>query len=224
MTKPDPSLRRFQKRMAAYCTVPCLLTKRRLMNAAHAVAARARSFGAETVLISMEGISGNVPNHRRLSSPYPQAQVALRCLETAFAGHYPTFLFSTREKAHWIRSVHAHRVRVKGLRMRLEAFERLEKFESMNWESLTAEIMAGSSSPMVVRAMEDDLAESGLPGVHFLDLVGIDPARRADWEAVGVSNPGLRADDLPFAQAFWIALLPGPLRRRLLKRRIRSRL
>lgn len=218
MTRAMPLVRALRQRIHEYYQWPNALTAFASRATAQAVKRRIESLGADTVIFSMEGVSGMVPDEKDRASVYPNSNFGLTCLYEALAEHEPTILFSTREKSAWIKSVYGHRVRVRGLGMDYETFSSRAKYVSMDWDSLIATTTKGIDAPVVVRAMEDDLHEGGMPGWHFLELAGLGDEARKDWESVGRRQRGLNESEIEFAQKAWVRALPGAIRRRVVKR------
>jgi hypothetical protein len=174
--------------------------------------------GADTVLISMESLCGKMPDGRGGAALYPSARPVLEALARAFADHPPTLLFSTREPAAWVRSVHGHRVKTRGLAADFERFAASPAMRDVDWGREIAAATAGLGLPVVVSRLEDTAGQRLGPCSDFLALADPDPHAFDAWVSPGPRNVALTRQAIEFARRPWLRLLPAFARRRLVRR------
>lgn len=170
-----------------------------------------------TILLSLEGLCGKVPDHRNANEIYPHANDILKLVESVFSMDSLTFLFSTRDVPSWITSAHAHRVRTRGLIVPKEKFAALGKYQRLDWQTLCNQTMSGIRAQYHIVPMEADIGSYFGPGSRFLELICPDGSLTKTWRPTVRSNVGLDERSVELARRKWMHFIPAKLRRMIIE-------
>lgn len=156
------------------------------------------------IVISMESLSGLMPGHRVLGgadardyarTAIPMGKAIIQEIRAIFGAQTEIiFLYTTREKSDWLRSVHGHLLRSIRFTDDLKTFR--DRFESMPDLNAQADQMALALPDVRVEraALEDyTLARTG-PARAVLDLMGVPKAVRKSLAPTPRANIGQPGD------------------------------
>ena len=138
---------------------------------------------APNIVLSRENFTGAMPGHRDwLGRPiigFPSAKPLLRDLKKELfrrfgPGTQVEFLFTTRDRDAWLRSVHGHLLRSIRLEDDLEGFS--QRFRSLG----TLEEEARRLGADHIARMEDHADHPAGPAASVLDLMGVPIGAQAD--------------------------------------------
>ena len=211
--------------LRAHHQLPCKVTRAQLRSRLAGLRAWIAAQGCEVAVISYENLLGPLPDQRAHTGVYRSGNAHLKLIAEAFRDDDPEFFFSTRDTDSWIRSLHGHRLRSRGMRMSHKDFAALPKFRNLDWNRLVAELTEGLSARHSSGPLEQDLAMRLGPGSAFIAQIDPEGDWSGKWSPVAKLNTGLGERAMAFAAQPWTRWLPGYVRGRmitLLDNRIRE--
>ncbi len=178
---------------------------------------------AKVIVLSRETFVGVMPGHRDwrgrtlqdFSAAIPLCQDVIRCLTQRFGKDTEIeFLFTTRERESWIRSVYGHLLRSIHLKETFEAFRaQFPKLIELNAE---AQRIGTHLAPCKINVvpMETLVSSRFGPAKAILDLASVDEATRATLPDAKRANAGQsQAEEAAFLQMNQGARTKDDLRR-----------
>jgi len=153
---------------------------------------------APAILLSRETLSGGMPGHRKIAgrlmmsygdAAKPLAVVLVSEIKRRFGDATAiTFLYTTREREAWIKSVYGHLLRSIRITQELSAFR--AQFPDLPGPEAEAAAMAKSLHPIPVRAVALEIygALPAGPATPLLDILNVPGKVRADLKPAKRSN------------------------------------
>lgn len=155
---------------------------------------------APVIVLSRETFSGVMPGHRDIAGRKitSQTQTActlaheiIRALRSRFGENAQIeFLYTTREREDWIRSVYGHLLRSIHLKTDYSAFR--EGFENLHGPKTVARQITAAIAPIPVHTarLEDIADRHEGPAAAVLDLAGVPEQLRKQLKPARAQNPG----------------------------------
>lgn len=158
----------------------------------------------KTIILSRETFAGTMPGHSYISGRVAMnyspasvklAKVIIRELHRRFGSDVEIeFLYTTRARDAWLRSVHGHLLRSIKLELDQETFvHRMSETESPDQQAKRI-AKAISPTPVHISALEDTKTAPFGPAQKLVELLEIDPETLAKLSPVAPAYQGQSAD------------------------------